>query len=398
MANTKKVNSANGKPKKVAPIKVEKIVDTPSSSRKEVCAIIVGILVVAALVIGSVVYFRGDNEPLTEKNDKKDNVVDVEDDILDLLEDEKEEDKKEKVNYIEKLNNTVKKECTTCTVVTLEAYTATVNKEHEDYTEDMEDRVVVGSKNKTETKVYYTDEKNTYQIVVKGEVSATQEEIENMVMLTISNAANKVMEDKELTDEQKEEFVSTTPLKDIEDAQKDQGTIVVTSKDTYFATHGITIRIEEKDEIDWSKGVTVNGTTYNESVLNEDKEDLYTMQDEKGINIIIGVTEDDLGKDPKNAPIEFDVKYTTGKGEEKENKYEVDLTEVVIKAEDEEDYENPEEAATEEWLEDVKTETEEMVASLEEAVDTYVEANTETEEQPTEPEVTEPETVETVEA
>jgi len=132
--------------------------------------------------------------------------------------------------------------------------------------------------------------------------------------------------------------------------------------------------------------------------LNEDKEDLYTMQDEKGINIIIGVTEDDLGKNPKNEPIEFDVKYTTGKGEEKENKYEVDLTEVVIKAEDEEDYENPEEAATEEWLEDVKTETEEMVESLEEAVDTYVEANTETEEQPTEPEVTEPETVETVEA
>ena len=69
-----------------------------------------------------------------------------------------------------------------------------------------------------------------------------------------------------------------------------------------------------------------------------------------------------------------------------------------VDSEDEEDYENPEEAATEEWLEDVKTETEEMVESLEEAVDTYAEANTETEEQPTELEVTEPETVETVEA
>lgn len=336
-----KTKNSNSTTKKVAPIKVEKIVDEPSSSKKEVVAIIIGVLIVAALVVGSVIYFKGDNEPLTKNNDKKDNVVNVDDDVIDYLEElESEKDKEEKNNYVQKVNNTVKKECKSCNVIILETYEPKVAENSN------AEAVKFNEKNNVEIveTYYYTDDEDTYIIEVKGTLKTTAED---MYLFYLTNEIESV---KDFVKENKvtEEELANKKLQELKedlDIISNVGLITVKSDDTKTVTHTFTIRIEEKDQVDWSKGVTVNGITYNESVLKENKNIDYTFQDEDGINIVVGVNKEDLGTDSQNEEIKIDVKYTTKENEVKDNTYILDLENVEIEYEKEtdsaEDPENP---------------------------------------------------------
>lgn len=326
---SKQINSSSSKVKEKAPIKIEKIVDEPISDRREIFAIVIGVFVVLALVFGSVIYFNSKRDPLTQKPvPKPDEIID----IIDKDDDKKEE--KPKNNFVQKVNNVVKKECTTCTVVVLDTVQSKVNKDHKDYTEDKEDKVYLENNN-LESKTYYKDKDNSYLIVIKGSVSTTYEDKELMDDLNkVVSYVNLVKNNEKLTDKDKEDLDKNNVA-----SMNEKGMIVVSSKDSEYVTHAFTVRIEEKDKIDWSKGVTVNGQTYNESVLSEENE--YFMQDENGINITVAVNKDDLGKDAKNEAINIDVSYTTTKNEEKTNSYELDLKNVEVKYE-EKNLEEPE--------------------------------------------------------
>lgn len=340
--NNKKVNN-NTKARKVVPIKVEKIVDVPNNSKKEVFAIVVGILLVAALVVSSVIYFKGkDNEPLTNNpNHKDDDTVDV---LVEPTEEEK-EDKKEEVPTIQFVSNVndketekeqvVKKECKSCSVVVLETYDVTAS-------EESNNKKVYNTKNELSSKTYYyTSNDETYIIEVKGTLKNTKEDIELVDKLNKYEAVKDFVEENEVT---AEELVQEQlkEVKDIIDEYTTEGVIYVTQKGDKVVTHTFTIRIEEKEQVDWSKGVTVNGVTYTDTVLNQpnlEDEDTtndvareYTYQDEDGINIVVGVNKDQVGEEQLDT-IKFDVMYTTKDNNVRDNSYEVDLTDVKIEYE-----------------------------------------------------------------
>lgn len=370
MAN-KKNASKKSSVKKVAPIKVEQIVDTPNSSKKEVLAIIIGILVVAALVVGSVVYFKGKNtDPLTKP--KKDNEkVDV------LQEPDENQKKKEKESDVVLVSNTVRKECTSCNVYALTKFKATDNKTGKKVKETK-----YSSKNDLTASIYYHDrEDNTYIIQVNGFVEDTKADAEILDAINTINIVEKTFKKNKVTKEQIEE--STGVIKSANAAKEkvqNEGIIAVTSKDAKVITHYFVIRIEEKEKVDWSKGVTVNGTTYTETIFDVEEPESEkvdkTFQDEDGINIFVGINEDDLGEDAKNEQIKFDVQYTTKEGNDVDNTYEMDIKGIEIKYEKETDIKEGtkneklgDEAITKEVIEEYVEEFEEEFKLIDQEVE-----------------------------
>ena len=349
MANTK--NSKNIKPEKktVAPIKVEKI-NTSDNSKKEVLAIIIGILVIAALITGSVIYFRSDGEDLTKPNKKRDDIVNVKPDnkpskkikkdtsdgnntyrLIPLkastkssIDDEDEEDEDD--NYVY-----VKKACTSnCTRIDVNTKTT---KAKGNGAKGKTDKEYFKSNNITTT--YVATSENTFNVNVSGSLTTTANDLKILAKTSVQLATDKAVKTEinarktvaaktsgnvKLSDKvyatdgandatvknKLETAVDNEVAKELENLSTVDDTdgliAVAANENDTVATYAFNVRIDDSNKIDWEHGVTVK-VTYNKggvgetSVTKKYKKDAnanYSYQDENGINIAVIADADDF--------------------------------------------------------------------------------------------------------
>ena len=316
MAYTDNKSNNKNKPKEktVAPIKVEKI-NTSENSKKEVLAIIIGILVIAALITGSVIYFRSDGGELTKPNKKRDDIVDVKPEnkpgkknnkkseysneyrlipvkastkssIDDDDEDEDEDDYTPTVNVVKK---ECVNECPSIKVVsvndnTSDAFNKATKVRHVTARDAMEnvtatETVDFLSKNTTNSKTYYyTNNANVYRIEITGNLNTTKNDLDLLAKASVQAATNKEVSKAKTklktkvntknynADATVNNTVREKVLKSAEKQLEDKmtmndtnGMIVVSGPDSESITHATTIRIEAGagNTINWAKGVTV---------------------------------------------------------------------------------------------------------------------------------------------
>ena len=317
MARTESKSNNKNKPKEktVAPIKVEKI-NTSENSKKEVLTIIIGILVIAALITGSVIYFRSDGGELTKPNKKRDDIVDVKPDnkpgkknnkkseysneyrlipvkasTKSSIDEEDEEDEDEE-DYTPTVN-VVKKECVNeCPSIkvvsvndnTSDAFNKATKVRH--VTARGGGGIVTATetvnflaKNATNSKTYYyTNNANVYRIEITGNLKTTKNDLELLAKASVQAATNKEVSKAKSklktkvntknynVDATVNNTVREKVLKSAEKQLEDKmamddtnGMIVVAGPDSESITHATTIRIEAGtgNTINWAKGVTV---------------------------------------------------------------------------------------------------------------------------------------------
>lgn len=392
MANNKKVE-----PKKVMPIKVEKITDTPNNN-KEIFAIVVGIFLIAALIVGSVIYFRTDEDPINKPNNKKDPVIDIDP-----------ENKKDDENKKIPVNNGKNKgsyasdglvvrnyyKCTSAcpTIVVNTEKTGKIEKVKDDDRTKTEKYEFLNENNVEQT-LYYNSatSDDVYRIVIKGELKTTASDLDLLTKASVQAAANRAVKkaseridghtySNNKTTNEKIQTKAKEALNELTTVEDTEGLIVVADEETTVITHAVTIRIDESKGIDWKHGVTVDGKTYYEEALNKPDKDTnerpntYTYQDENGINVVVGVNKNTLDKEVK-----FEVSYYTNtkgdknsydssKDEDNQNpvvqEYVVDLKSVELSYFGEEDIKDEEEDSD-------KVVNEDEIEDLEETYETII--------------------------